>query len=372
MTIPAAHRRPVRGSLTRLRRRSGAARVRPTHNVRSRTVLVVLVGGAALVLAMILAMGCGPVTIPPLRVVGALLQASGAEGSATATERAVVLSLRLPRVLVGALVGMALSCAGVAMQGTFRNPLAEPGVVGVSAGGALGAVTALYFGLSHLGSWTVPAAAFAGSLVALAAVFAISARAQRGTGATTMLLVGIGINALLGAVISIMITTARNEQELRSITFWLQGSLDARTWSHVVASALPILIGCALLLSGGRELNVMALGDDQGRSSGVDVRATRALILVVAALITAMAVAVSGTISFVGLVVPHILRLVLGPDHRVLLPAAAFGGATFLVLADVAARMLVNPISLQVGIITALLGAPVLLISVTRGKGVGQ
>lgn len=329
---------------------------------------VVAVGLPVLALAMVHAVGTGPVPIPPGRVVATIAQLMGIGEGATLQELSVVGAIRLPRVVVGALVGLALGVAGVAMQGTFRNPLAEPGVIGVSAGGALGAVGAIYFGLTRHGSWVIPALAFLGSLLAVAFVFVVSRTVRRGSEGTTMLLIGIGVNAFLGAAISIMVATAPREDDLRSIMFWLQGGLDARTWRHAAMAWAPIVLGTLTLLAFSRDLNIMSLGDDQSASSGVDLKRSRLVILVLAALVTASAVAVSGTISFVGLVVPHVLRLLLGPDHRVLLPASALGGAAFLVVADVAARMAFDPVTIQVGTVTALVGAPVLLFSILRGQ----
>lgn len=289
----------------------------------------------------------------------------------------VVTEIRMPRVVVGALVGAALGVSGAAMQGVFRNPLAEPGVVGVSAGGALGAVMALYFGLTAIGSWVLPAFAFVGSATTLAVVFAASAVSRRRSPAT-LLLIGIAINALLGSLISMMVATADTEDDLRGIVFWLQGGLDARTWVHVRMIVVPLLIALVLIMMFARDLNVFALGDDQARSAGVDVARARVALLILTAVLTGVSVAVTGTISFVGVVVPHAIRLVVGPDHRVLMPASALGGAAFLILADLVARTAFAPVVLQVGVVTALLGAPVLLYFVVRsprrhqaGRGVG-
>lgn len=338
------------------------------RGVGRRLVLVELVGIPTLLVILTVATGIGPVGIAPGRVLATVANLLGFGGEITAQERAVVGAIRLPRILVAALVGCALGVAGTAMQGTFRNPLAEPGVIGVSAGGALGAVLAIYLGLDNLTAWTLPGLAFVTALATVALVFGAAKLARGSSPGATMLLVGIAINAFVGALIAVMVATAPREEDLRSIMFWLQGGLDARTWHHVQLAALPILLGSVGLLAFGRDLNLMALGDDQSRSTGLNVRRSRALILILAALVTASAVAVSGAIAFVGLVVPHILRLILGPDHRVLMPAAALGGAVLLVVADTVARMAFNPVSLQVGIVTALIGAPFLLVTILRGQ----
>lgn len=320
------------------------------------------------VLTAAIAVGTGTVQISPVRASLVVADALGwSEVDVPAAERAVLLYVRMPRVVVGAIVGAALSVAGVAMQGIFRNPLAEPGVIGVSSGAALGAVTALYFGLTQLSPWLLPSLAFAGATLAVLVVFVVAQLARRQV-ASTMLLIGIAVNALLGSAISIMIATATTEEDLRSIMFWLQGGLDARTWQHVKLIIVPVVLGCLVLMAFARDLNVMVLGDDQGRASGVDVARSRTVIMVLAALVTGVAVSVTGTISFVGMVVPHALRLLLGADHRLLLPASALGGAVFLVLADLVARTAFGPVTLQVGVITSIIGAPVLLLFVLRNR----
>ena len=346
---------------------SAGQRRRPRRlSRRVGVVCCVLVPGV--LLAAVIAVGTGTVQIPPARAVLVVADALGWSGvDVPAAERAVLLYVRMPRVVVGAVVGAALSVAGVAMQGVFRNPLAEPGVIGVSAGAALGAVTALYFGLTQLSVWLLPGLAFVGATVAVLVVFVVAQLARRRV-ASTMLLIGIAVNALLGSAISIMIATATTEEDLRSIMFWLQGGLDARTWQHVKLITVPVLVGCAVLMTFARDRNVRVLGDDQGRASGVDVARSRTVIMVLAAMVTGVAVSVTGTISFVGMVVPHALRLVLGADHRLLLPASALGGAMFLVLADLVARTAFGPVTLQVGVITSIIGAPVLLLFVLRNR----
>lgn len=324
---------------------------------------------AVLAGAVVLGIGSGPVGIRPGEVLAVLFDAVAPGWVGTAgTDADVVLYIRLPRVLVGALVGAALGIAGATMQAVFRNPLAEPGVIGISAGAALGAVCALYLGWTAFSRWALPGAAFAGAAATTALVFAI-AQARRDRSTATLLLVGIAVSAFFGALISMMVATAASDDELRSIVFWLQGGLGARTWEHVRLAAGPVLLACAALVVLGRDLNVMLLGDEGARSSGIDVHRTRILLLTMAALLTGAAVAVSGVIGFVGLVVPHAIRLAVGPDNRILLPASALGGAAFLVLSDLVARTAFSPVSLQVGIVTALFGAPVFLALVLRRAG---
>jgi iron complex transport system permease protein len=237
----------------------------------------------------------------------------------------------------------------------------------VSSGAAVGAATALFFGWVKSSPWTLPVSAFAGAVASLAVVSMITSASSRRSLAT-LLLVGIAINALLGAVINILIANAPNEPQLRSIVFWLQGGLEGRTWEHVRLIVVPIVATSTIVCGYGRDLNVMLLGDDHARSAGINLGRTRLILLVAASLGTATAVAVSGIIAFVGLVVPHALRLAVGPDHRILLPASALGGATFLVVADLAARMLFSPVVLQVGSVTALAGAPIFLLLILRSE----
>jgi len=314
-------------------------------------VLLAVAGGAAVAL--------GPVAIPVGDVVAILAGRLGLPvGEVTTQEALVVGNIRLPRVITAALVGAALGTAGAVMQALFRNPLAEPGVTGVSAGAAVGAVLAITYGAA--GTLALPAAAFAGALLTAGLVHGIAA-VSRARGLATVLLVGIALNALLGAVVSALVANAPDERALRGIVFWLQGDLDARTWEHVQLVLAPVLAGIAATALLARDLNVMLLGDDAARTGGVDVPRTRGVLLALASLLTGVAVAVSGVIGFVGLVAPHVIRLLASPDHRLLLPASALLGAAFLVTADTAARLLIAPLALQTGVVTALVGAPAFL-----------
>lgn len=335
--------------------------------VRSRLGLVLSVLVVVLLMVAGIGVAVGTADLSLVKVVRIIAAAVGLDTGEPASLRdtVVVLQVRLPRVVVAALVGASLGVAGAALQGVFRNPLAEPGVVGVSAGGALGAVISLYFGLTSISRWILPGLAFLGSAAAIAVVLGVAAMNARRL-VSSLLLVGIAINALLGAVISVMVATADSDDDLRSIVFWLQGGLEARTWDHVGLIILPVGLGLLLIVTFGRDLNVLGLGDEQARAAGIEVTRTRMVILLLAALITGASVAVSGTISFVGVVVPHAIRLIAGPDHRILLPASALGGAIFLIIADLIARTAFAPVVLQVGVITALVGAPVLLWFIVR------
>ncbi len=309
-----------------------------------------------LLLTAVVAGAHGSVRIPYRQVLQAVL------GQPVPPEyRDIVLQVRAPRLVVAALVGGGLAAAGTAMQGLFRNPMADPGIVGVSAGGALGGVLAMASGLYGITLLSLPMMSFAGALAAALAVYGIARGLGRESPAA-LLLTGMAVSAFLGAAVSLVITlTVYNQEVLREIVYWLSGGLEARSWRHVRLAGLPILFGLALLMRQGRELNLLLLGDEEARALGVRVTAVRRRVLLAAALMTGAAVSVSGIISFVGLVVPHMLRLVIGPDHRLLIPASGLGGAIFLIAADMVARLIVEPAEVRVGIITATAGAPFFL-----------
>ena len=268
----------------------------------------------------------------------------------------VLWEIRFPRVVLGIVVGGALGCAGATMQGTFANPLAEPGIIGVSSGAVLGAIAQIVTGWAPLGSWSLPAAAFVGGVISVFAVYA-SAREGGRTEVVTLVLTGVALNALLGAVIGLL-TYVSDDAELRSITFWTLGSLAQATWAKVAVVAPLAATGVVLALVGARRLDLLALGDRPARHLGVPVERFRFAMLSVTAVLTAAAVAVSGIVLFVGLVIPHLVRMVAGPGHRWLLPASALAGASVVVGADLAARTLVAPAELPLGVLTALVGSP--------------
>ena len=317
------------------------------------TLLALLASGVALA-----SLSMGPVEIPPVRVAAIVLAALGLDfGGFNRTEQLVIEQIRLPRIVVGALVGMALGVSGATMQGLFRNPMADPGIIGVSAGGALGAVLAIALGMTGLFFLALPAFAFAGAVSAAFLVYGIAAVGGRFSMAT-LLLAGVAVNAFLGAAVSATITLLPENGALRETLFWLAGGLEGRSWEHVRISAPLVLGGVAVMTLMARDLNLLMLGDDEAQSMGVRVGAARPALLAAAALATGAAVAVSGAIAFVGLVTPHLLRLTLGPDHRVLVPMSALGGAVFVILADTVARIAVQPAELRVGVLTAFVGAP--------------
>ena len=334
---------------------------------RARRVRLALGGGAAaLGAACVVSVGVGAVRVPPPAVLAALGGALGLDvGAATAQQEAVLLAIRLPRVLLGVVVGAGLAVSGALMQGLFRNPLADPGLVGVSSGAALGAAAAIVLasGLGvtalALGPALVAVAAFAGGLATVVVVYRIATRSGR-TSVATMLLAGIAVNALCGAGVGVLVLFA-DDGQLRDLTFWTLGSLGGATWRTLAVVALPVgaVVLAAPLLA--RPLNALLLGEAEAGHLGVRTERVKALVVGGAALAVGAATAVAGLVGFVGLVAPHLVRLALGPDHRALLPASALVGALLLVLADLLARTALAPTEVPIGIVTALAGAPFFL-----------
>lgn len=324
----------------------------------------------------LLSIAIGPVTIPPSEVLRVMAASLGLPvGEVQPQHVAVIETIRLPRTLLGLLVGAALAVAGASMQGLFRNPLADPGLIGVSAGSALAAVSIIVLGgqgltflTTALGAFTLPLAAFGGGLITTLAVYRLASRDGQ-TSVTTLLLAGIAINALCGAGTGLL-TYLADDQQLRNLTFWSLGSLGGATWSQVGSLALLVTLPLFALPLLARTLNALLLGEAEAGHLGISVQRMQRLIVALAALAVGAAVAVSGLIGFIGLVVPHLLRLALGPDHRILLPGAALLGGSLLLLADLLARTLVTPAELPIGILTALLGGPFFLVLLMRQRGV--
>jgi iron complex transport system permease protein len=283
-------------------------------------------------------------------------------------EEAIVWHVRAPRVLVGAFVGAGLAFAGTLMQGLFRNPLASPGILGVSAGGAFGAVVCLAAGWTAYSIWPLPVCAFAGALTTILLVYAVASY-QGDTPLATLLLAGIAVSAFAGSASSfVLVMAARDEWHVaKEILFWSLGGLDARRWEHVAMVSFPTVIAIACSLLFLRELNIMLLGEEQARSLGVDTSRLKLSLLVITSMATGAAVGVSGLIAFIGLVVPHAFRMLVGPDHRVLVPASLIGGAVFLVVTDTVVRTF-GPGELRLGIVTGALGAPFFLFLLVKHR----
>ncbi|MBH1933438.1 iron ABC transporter permease [Streptomyces sp. AV19] len=325
----------------------------------------------ALVLACLASAGIGAYDIPLGDVVGSLLHRVGLGGAELdRVGESVLWNVRLPRVVLALLVGASLGCAGALMQGVFGNPLAEPAVIGVSMGSAVGAVASIALGLSFFGNWTITACAFVSGLVTVLLVYALSRSGGRAE-VVTLLLTGIAMNAFTGALIGLGVFLADNAQ-VSQIAFWQLGSLAQATWGKVTAVLPCAVVGLAVAPLYARRLDLLALGERPARHLGVDVERLRLVLVLVVALLTAAAVAVAGVISFVGLLVPHLLRMAAGPGHRFLVPGSAVGGALVLVSADLAARTAVQPAELPLGVLTALVGSPFffwLLRRARRGRG---
>jgi iron complex transport system permease protein len=329
----------------------------------------------ALAAAILLSLSIGPtgVSLAALpRVLVALV--TGVSDSATAREQLVLVEIRMPRLLLGAFVGSALALSGAMMQGMFRNPLADPGLIGVSSGAALAAVATIAAGnglalplVRAFGPYLLPLAAFGGGMLATAVLVAVAARhGELSIG--TLLLAGIALAALASSVTG-LIAYASNDQELRDLTLWMLGSLSGANWPKAMAVA-PFALALALVVPRlVRGLNGLVLGEAEAFHLGIDVDRMKRVVIVATAAATGAAVAVSGIVGFVGIIVPHLVRLLAGPDHRVVLPGSALLGATLVLLADVLARMLVRPAELPLGVVTALLGAPLFLHLVRRWVG---
>jgi iron complex transport system permease protein len=338
--------------------------------------------GAALLVAVVLNLGIGAVSIAPGQVLGILADKLGLDVGATWTDQqaAVLEAIRAPRVLMCALVGAVLAVSGAALQGVFRNPLADPSVIGVSSGAAVGAVAAIVFGAGAagtgagnggtggggLGAALTPVAAFVGGLLAALAVYAMSRRDGR-TEVVTMVLTGVAVSAICGAFVGLL-TFLADDAQLRSIVFWSLGSMGGATWQALTATTPMLVAGAVLLPLFGRPLNALVLGEREARHLGVDTERVRLAVVGLAALGTGASVSIAGIVGFVGLVTPHLLRLIAGPDHRLLLPASALGGAVLLLAADLAARTVVVPAELPLGVVTALAGGPFFLFLLLRTR----
>ena len=285
------------------------------------------------------------------------------------TAEVIIVQIRLPRVICGALVGAALATAGVTYQGIFRNPMADPYVIGASTGASVGSalVIVLGVGVSLLGVNTLQILAFVGSLTTVLFVYSISRVGSR-VPVTTLLLTGIAISLFLNAIVTYMKTIA-SDRLLHGLTFWLIGSLaPTENWDKVFAILPFILVGVIVAYLYSRDLNILALGEDQAQHLGVEIEKVKRILLVSGALLTAAAVSISGLIGFVGLIIPHLTRVLIGPDHRVLLPTSAIVGAAFLMICDALSRIVMGSGEAPVGIITALAGAPFFIYLLRRKR----
>ena len=318
-----------------------------------------------LIAALLIGVAVGPVPIAPVESLKILLGLS--DGG---VQESILLNVRLPRVLLGLLVGWVLSISGGVMQGIFRNPLADPYLLGIASGASAGAAAMIALGLDAL-PFALPAGAFLGAWLVVLIVYRVGASASTPHAfrfdTYSLILTGVALAALFSAITSFFIFTAQSE-DLRKIIFWLMGGLGAPRWPYVAPLLIVAALGTVALLLFSRDLNALALGEPMARHLGVNPETLKKGLLLVVTLMTASAVAVAGTIGFVGLIIPHAMRLIVGPDHRRLLWASALAGAAFLVLCDTAARTVLAPSELPVGIITALWGAPFFLYLLKRSR----
>lgn len=325
--------------------------------------------GTALLAAVVFAAGHGQLDVAPAEVVGSVLHRLGLDLGPVPVHpqgETTLWQVRFPRVVMAALAGAALATAGALMQGVFGNPLADPGVVGVSSGAALAAATVIVTGWTFAGSWTIAVGAFVGGLLTTLLVY-MTARDGGRTEVVTLVLTGVALNAMASAGLAFLMFVG-DQQAREEIVFWTLGSLNGSRWAYVAVSAPLAAVGVFAALLMARQLDLLALGDRAARHVGVDVERLRLRVIVVVALLTAAAVSFSGIIAFVGLVVPHLIRLMSGPGHRLLVPASALGGAVLLVLADLWARTAVDYADLPLGMLTALVGGPFFFWLIRRAR----
>ncbi len=340
---------------------------------RSKVILVLGLLALALIGAVLLASALGAVSIPPLDIVKMTLNKIhfwDFQSTWQASDETIIFQIRLIRVVAAALVGAALATAGVLFQGLLRNPMADPYITGTSGGAALGATIAMMFplGLAFSGLGLIPIAAFCGALATIMLVYNL-AKVGSKTPIISMLLAGFVVSSMLTAVMSLLIMTNSELQlKLHSIFSFLTGSISVQYWSQIAVIGPLILGGIIVAHFFAIHLNAFSLGEEQAAYLGINVEREKILILALGSLLTACAVSLSGLIGFVGLVMPHAVRLALGPDHRLLLPASALAGAVFLVVADTLARTVLAPTEIPVGIITALIGAPFFIYLLRRTR----
>ncbi|MGA1836124.1 iron ABC transporter permease [Herbiconiux sp. 11R-BC] len=328
----------------------------------------------ALVAVSLVAAGTGQLAIAPDEVLGSIMRRVGIELwplPAHPNGDSALWTIRFPRVAMAVLVGAALAAAGMIMQAIFGNPLAEPGVVGVSSGAALGAAAAITFGLNFAGDWSIALCAFAAGLAATFLVYGVS-RANGKTEVVTLVLTGIAVNAFAGAGLALFMFLA-DQQSREAIVFWQLGSLNGSRWQDVLVVVPVVLAGIAVAFLLSRRYDLLSLGEKPARHLGVNVEGLRILSIVLVALLVGGAVAFCGIIAFVGLVIPHLMRMIIGPAHRSLLIASTLGGSVLLVLADLVARTAVPMADLPIGLLTSLIGGPFFfwLLRRTRKKAGG-
>ncbi len=327
--------------------------------------LIVLILIVILGLSILLATAIGPVQISPLTILTILINKLSLVSTPQDTNEIIIFQIRLPRIILSLLVGSALAVSGVVMQGIFKNPMADPYIIGISSGAAFGASSTMVLGIAIFGPYTVSFMAFLGAITTTFVVYNI-ARAGGKVPVETLLLSGIALASFLSALTGLI--TYISGEELHQIIFWLMGGLWNANWNKVMIAFPVISFGIVLVYLFARDLNVMLLGEEPAQHLGIETEFLKKIMLIIVSLITGVAVSVSGIIGFVGLIIPHIVRILVGPDHRILIPASALTGAVFLIWTDTLARTIITPTEIPVGIITALSGAPFFIYLLRRKK----
>lgn len=336
-----------------------------------RRVLVATALGATLVGAFLASLALGAVSLPLAaigRVAASLIAPDRVDPASfdevTRRAYAILVHIRLPRSVAALFAGLALAVSGAAVQGLFRNPMASPDILGISAGSSLGAVLAIVGGVAMMHPLAVPASSFLGALSAAVFVYTIAAR-RSGTHLIYVILAGLAVSSLLSGLVSAVLIFAE-EYALSQFIFWTMGGLEGRTWANVVAPLPFVLVLVVALCLFASPLNLLSLGEEQAHSLGVRVELMKVSVLVLSAMLTAMAISLAGPIAFIGLMVPHLMRMITGPNHRTLLPYAGLAGAIFLLVSDIVARNLFAPHEIKTGIVTAVIGGPYFIFLIIR------
>ena len=329
-------------------------------NWKKKLILIVLFGSLIVLATGIFCLNFGVVTITPRDILHLLIN-----GTQDKTTNLIIWQLRAPRIVLGALTGAALSTVGGAFQGILRNPLADPYILGVSAGAALGACIGIAFQYitGYAFASYLPLFAFLGAMLSLYLVYK-SSKISYSANSTGLLLAGVAITFLFSALITVLLALSR--RELHSMIFWLMGDLSAANWKKISIILLPVIIGNAMLFFSALDLNALSLGEEEALHLGINTGKLRIRIFLIGSVIIATVVSFTGLIGFVGLIIPHIARLLVGPDHRIMLPIAAFLGAVFLILCDILARILLAPTEIPIGAITAIVGVPLFIYLLRR------
>jgi iron complex transport system permease protein len=329
-------------------------------NWRKKLILILIIGSLTTLGVGIICLNFGVVSINPKDIISLLLN-----GTQDKTKSLIIWQLRAPRIVLGALTGAALSTVGGAFQGILRNPLADPYILGVSAGAALGACIgiALQYATGYILASYLPVFAFIGAMLSLYLVYK-SSKMSYSANSTGLLLAGVAITFLFSALITVLLALSR--RELHSMVFWLMGDLSTANWKKISIIILPVIIGSSMLFFSSLDLNALSLGEEEALHLGINTGKLRIRIFIIGSIVIATVVSFTGLIGFVGLIIPHIARLLVGPDHRIMIPIAAFLGGIFLILCDVLARILIAPTEIPIGAITAIIGAPLFIYLLRR------